>query len=193
MSDMMSVVETAPIDPLRRRRFEAIFAAAYEPVQRYVARRADRSVVDDVVADTFLTVWRRLDDVPADAEVPWCYGVARRTLANHRRGDQRREALVERVTFERPDTAVDPAEFGGDPDLDAALATLDPDARELLRLWAWEGLAPREIAVVMNVTANAVSIRLHRAKQALAEALRRKDLPAGGHSVHGSPGKEATT
>ena len=41
-------------------------------------------------------------------------------------------------------------------------------------LWAWEELAPREIATVTGLTANAVSIRLHRAKKRLAAELDRK-------------------
>jgi RNA polymerase sigma-70 factor (ECF subfamily) len=59
------------VDLARRARFERLFAHAYEPLQRYVRRRADAAVVDDVVAETLLVVWRRLDDVPADAELSW--------------------------------------------------------------------------------------------------------------------------
>jgi RNA polymerase sigma-70 factor (ECF subfamily) len=47
-------------------------------------------------------------------------------------------------------------------------------------LWAWEGLAPREIATVTGLTPNAVSIRLHKAKKALAAALG-KTAPHAGH------------
>ena len=53
-----------------------------------------------------------------------------------------------------------------------------PD-QEVLRLWAWEQLAPREIAVVLAITPNAASIRLHRATAKLREALRKDDGPAG--------------
>jgi RNA polymerase sigma-70 factor (ECF subfamily) len=158
-------VAEAPSLDARQRRFDSVFAAAYAPVQRYVLRRADRAIVDDVVADAFLTVWRRLDDVPDDAVVPWCYGIARRTLANARRGSQRRDALVQRLAEQRE--VAEPVT----PDLDESLAMLDTDQRELLRLWAWEELAPREIAVVLGISANAVSIRLHRARAALREQL----------------------
>lgn len=160
----------------RQRRFERVFTEAYGPVQRYVLRRADRAIVDDVVAETFVTVWRRLDDVPADAVVPWCYGIARRTLANWRRGERRRDALVQRLAVERELATPE------GPDLEESLVMLDTDQRELLRLWAWEELAPREIAVVLGVSANAVSIRLHRARAALREQLlRRKDTAVDGH------------
>jgi RNA polymerase sigma-70 factor (ECF subfamily) len=45
----------------------------------------------DVVAETFLVAWRRLDDVPADP-LPWLYGVARRVLA--RLSERDRETLM---------------------------------------------------------------------------------------------------
>ena len=166
---------TEPTDPARRARFAEVFALVYEPVQRYVRRRGGGSDSDDIVAEALTVLWRRLDDVPADAEVPWALGIARRCLANHRRSVTRRNSLVERLVTSPVD------EPSTDHVLDEALAVLDPDQRELLRLWAWEGLAPREIAVVLGITANAASIRLHRARRELAEVLgpRKTTAPSG--------------
>lgn len=175
-------------DALRRARFEASFAEVYEPLQRYVRRRAAHHVVDDVVADALSVLWRRLDDVPDGQLLPWCYGVARRCLANHRRGDQRALRLRDRLAAQLHDVA-DPG--SGDAALDAALATLSADDREIVRLWAWEGLPPRDIGAVMAMTANAVSIRLHRARRSLATTLSTtrddgdvgKELSASGHTA----------
>lgn len=152
-------------------RFEAVAAEVWVPLQRYLRRRTDAATADDILGDVLLVMWRRRLDIPDDAALPWCYGVARGCLANARRGDDRRLRLVHRLQAEP--AAGDP---DADPDLDAALARLSVPDRELLRLWAWEGLAPREIAVVLGITPNAASIRLHRAKGAL-----RKDLTASGH------------
>jgi RNA polymerase sigma-70 factor (ECF subfamily) len=58
-----------------------------------------------------------------------------------------------------------------DPELAQALAELPAPDREVLRLWAWEQLAPREIAVVLGITPNAASIRLHRATTKLRTRL----------------------
>jgi RNA polymerase sigma-70 factor (ECF subfamily) len=89
----------------------------------------------------------------------------------------RRNTLVERLVTSPVD------EPSTDHVLDEALALLDHDQRELLRLWAWEGLAPREIAVVLGITANAASIRLHRARRELADVLGpRKTTAPCGHS-----------
>jgi RNA polymerase sigma-70 factor, ECF subfamily len=157
------------VDVARHQRFERVFAEVYGPLQRYVRRRAGAAVADDVVADTLLVLWRRLDVVPADAELAWCYGAARRCLANHRRADERRDRLARRVAGQP--ASADGEAIEPDPELIAALDALSADDRELVRLWAWEQLAPRELAVVFGITANGASIRLHRAKQRLTERL----------------------
>ena len=159
----------------RRARFEALAAEVYEPLQRYVRRRIDAAAADDVVSDTLLVCWRRLDDVPDDAALPWTLGVARRCLANDRRGE-RRQANVGHRLAAQPVVAPGGAPDGADDtdlvaDLHTALAELPETDREIVLLWAWDGLPPREIAVAMGLSANAVSIRLHRVKQRLAERL----------------------
>lgn len=163
-------------DAHRRARFERVAAEVWGPLQGYVRRRAATADADDVVADTLLVLWRRLDDIPEGAELPWAYQSARRCLANHRRGDRRRTSLVDRLRGRRaepPAHATDPSEHlaGGDPALAAAMAQLSIDDRELLHLWAWEQLEPREIAVALGVAANTVSVRLGRARRRLADAL----------------------
>jgi RNA polymerase sigma-70 factor (ECF subfamily) len=162
----------------RRRRFEDLVATTYEPLQRYLLRRTDRATADDVLGDVLLVLWRRLDDVPADACLPWAYGVARGCLANTLRSAVRQERVVLRLSRERPPSDIEPDEA-----LHAALDGLAESDRELLHLWAWERLAPRELAAVLGISANAASIRLHRAKQKLkAELLARKDGDEAGHT-----------
>jgi RNA polymerase sigma-70 factor (ECF subfamily) len=151
---------------VRRRRFEDVVAAVYEPVQRYLLRRTDPSSADDVLGDVLLVLWRRLDDVPADAVLPWTYGVARGCLANTRRSAARQERVVQRLAQQPAVTEPD-----ADDGLAEALRALPDADRELLRLWAWEQLPPREIALALGISANAVSIRLHRAKQKLKDQL----------------------
>ena len=166
-------------DAARTARFEALVQSAYAPLQRYLRRRTDPASADDVLGDVLLVMWRRADEIPAGAELAWCYGVARGCLTNAVRSDQRRLRLVSRLARE---PRYEPAEPSGDADLDAAIAALRPREREVLRLWAWEDLAPREIAVVLGITPNAASIRLHRATARLREGLaRRKNRPGGGH------------
>ena len=158
-------------------RFAVLAAGVGEPVRRYVARRVPAYQVDDVVADVFLVLWRRLDDVPTDDPLPWTYAVARNCLANTRRSTRRHLELVDKVTRLDPPREYDGAEAYDD--VHAALAQLSDLDRELVQLWAWEGLPPRDIAASLGMTANAVSIRLTRAKQKLADLLRKNADPSG--------------
>jgi RNA polymerase sigma-70 factor, ECF subfamily len=152
-------------------RFEEIYRQHAGAVAAYALRRASRETAEEVVAETFLVAWRRLDGVPAQP-LPWLYGVARRILANQRRSATRRAALTQRLELE---VRVVPPEPVDERLLDA-LQTLHIDDRELLMLVAWEGLTPTETARVLDCSPVACRIRLHRARKRLARAL---DSPTG--------------
>lgn len=163
----MSVEEAA-----RRDRFEAVAALVTEPVRRYLARRTDAETADDALAETLLVCWRRLDDVPEGPDaLPWAYAVAKHALSNAERSQRRQRRLAYRITVVDPPSDVAPEEEQADDRVSAALARLRPDEAELIRLWAWEQLGPSEIATVLDLTPNAVSIRLHRARGKLKEIL----------------------
>lgn len=154
----------------RRGRFESLAREIAPAVLRYAVRRTDPTTAEDVLAETLLVLWRRLDEVPEGAELPWCYKVAHNHLANLDRSVRRQRKLVSRIArLDRPQELSTPEL--PDPELHAALARLTPQEQELLRLSVWEDLAPGQIAEVLGITANAVSIRLHRARHRLADVL----------------------
>lgn len=166
----------------RRIHFEAVAAEVFEPLQRFLRRRATPEEADEAFSDTLLTIWRRLDDVPDDAVLPWCYGVARRVLANRYRGARRRRELAEKViALDPPQTAPDPAAGYDHPELQTALDALREDDREVLTLWAWEQLEPREIALVLGISDNAAAQRLGKAKKRLSKEMARQDRAPAGH------------
>src|SRR5207253_10159620 len=143
-------------------RFEQIYEEHREAVRVFVRRRAPESVVDDVVSETFLVCWRKLDRVPDEA-LPWLYAVARKTIANHRR-KLARQAPPRAAVGGEPEPV-------GDGALAAAFAALSERDREVLRLVAWEGLSLREASVVLGCSAVACRVRYHRAKSRLASRL----------------------
>ncbi|MFB6719045.1 RNA polymerase sigma factor [Kribbella sp. NPDC056345] len=160
-----------PPDSVQLARFEDLFTAHHERVLGYVLRRTGNAGdVDDVVAETFLTAWRRLGDVPEDAALPWLYAVARRVLANHRRREKTRVALVERLRVAPlTGTQTDPE---GAAITAAAWRELPERDREVLALIAWEGLDADQVAVVLGCSRNAVRIRVHRAKRRFEKLLK---------------------
>jgi RNA polymerase sigma factor (sigma-70 family) len=157
----------------RRRCFEELYAAHQACVFGYVLRRSESPEdAADVIAEVFLVAWRRLDEAPVgDGARLWLYGVARRVLANHRRGMRRRIELTERL---RSDLACHPTpevSATGFPDLAAVFSSLPAGDREVLALEAWEELDAAEIAAVLGCSRNAVRIRLHRARRRLRAAI----------------------
>lgn len=167
------------VDDDRHARFEELAPALMEPLRRFLARRTDPATADDVLADTLLVCWRRLDELP-DEPLPWAYGVARNCLANAERGARRQQRVAAKVASVDPPRESVPGPEQTDHPLADALGRLRPDDAELLRLWAWEQLTPVEIATVLDITANAASIRLHRAREKLRAELR-KNAPVSGH------------
>ncbi|HEU5037265.1 MAG TPA: sigma-70 family RNA polymerase sigma factor [Nocardioides sp.] len=163
----------------RRERFERIAPGLIEPVRRYLARRTDPTTAEDVLAETLLVCWRRVEELPEEP-LPFVYGVARLCLRNAERSARRQERVAARVAAIDPPAEAAPGPEERDEEVAAALAALRAADAELLRLWAWEQLAPAEIATVLGITPNAASIRLHRARGKLAERLR-KDAAASGH------------
>jgi RNA polymerase sigma-70 factor (ECF subfamily) len=166
----------------RRRRLEALFSTHAGAVRAYAVRRTgDTASADDVVSDVFVVVWRRLDDVPADA-LPWLLGCARRIIGNQRRSARRHAALVARlVETGGADGSVGSHHPGADRALGEALQTLRERDREVLLLVAWEGLDARRAAAVIGCSERAFAMRLHRAREKLAAALGRvepKETPA---------------
>ncbi|WP_371783206.1 RNA polymerase sigma factor [Streptosporangium subroseum] len=162
------------MDDERPARFESVYREAYGQITAYAARRCDSPQdAADVVAETFVVAWRRIDELPPGEEAtPWLYGVARKVLANHRRGEVRRQARSVELDAEMADL------YGDSPDSGIELSviaqvfrTLSDDDRELLSLVAWEGLDREEIAAALDLSRNAVRIRLYRARRRFSHAL----------------------
>jgi RNA polymerase sigma-70 factor, ECF subfamily len=166
------VVDDSPPEA-RRERFEQVFATHRDAVLGYLRRRTDSGHdAADLLADTFLVAWRRLDDVPLAPQTrPWLYGVARRLLANHRRGEGRRHALATKLRNELSETPPDHQPLQDDTPAARAFRALPEQDRELLSLVAWEELDTAQLATVLGISRNAVRIRLHRARKRFAKLL----------------------
>lgn len=154
----------------RELRFRELFEDNYRQLLGYALRRvASPDDAADIVADTMLVAWRRFDEVPADGTARlYLYGVARRVLANHWRGEIRRDRLAERLRLQLAEAAPDQTSLADSTvAIREALAQLSDNDRELLMLTGWDGLDPREAAVVLGVPARTVRTRLHRARARL--------------------------
>lgn len=140
-------------------------------VVRLTRRCSDRAVVDEVVQDTFLAVWRGASRFRGEGAVAaWIWGIGVRRLVER----FRRRPLPVRVWF---GPSVEPSaedlvllgiEHG---DLSGAIAGLSPELRAVVRATVLDGLTTREAALLMGIPAGTVKSRMARARRELREAL----------------------
>ena len=156
-------------DDERRVRLEALFVEYGRDVLAYARRRIDITTADDVLSEVFVVAWRRLDDIPTGDPLPWLLACARRVLANQRRGERRRAAVVERLQVQA--AAVQGPVEPTDGALARALGSISERDREVLLLVAWEELSAEQAASVLGCSRPTFFVRLHRARRRLSAAL----------------------
>ena len=124
--------------------------------------------LDDLVEETLLVVWRRIDDVPNDAELPWMIGVTRNVLRNARRTQYRRSNFESTLSVAPDDPSAEDLVIA-DASVRDALLSLNDDDREVLMLNAWDGLDTHALGVALSITTNAAAVRLTRAQARFRE------------------------
>ncbi|MEV4070964.1 RNA polymerase sigma factor [Nonomuraea fuscirosea] len=166
--------------------FEAAFDAHFGEIHAYVAQRVGPDHAEDIVAETFLTAFRkRAQYDPSRAGVrAWLYGIATNLVGKHRRLEARTLRALARCA---PDTdapgheetvAVRVSAQSLRPELAAALAGLNRGDRDVLLLVALAGLGHDEIATALGIPYGTVCSRLNRARRKLRALL-------GEVAVHG--------
>jgi RNA polymerase sigma factor (sigma-70 family) len=156
-------------EPITGAQFEELYRDTARDLFSYVRRRGARDA-EGIVAETFVVAWRRRAEMPDPAvRRAWLFGVAGVLLRAEGRVTRRERT----VTRELASTPFADDHHGTSNDaaariMSAALERLPPAQRELLRLAAWEGLSPVELAAALGVRPGTARVRLHRARRALA-------------------------
>ncbi|MFJ2031149.1 RNA polymerase sigma factor [Streptosporangium sp. NPDC087985] len=160
-------------------RFSAIFDTYFGEIHRYVAQRLGADSAEDIVAETFLTAFRkRARYDPSRASVrSWLYGIATNLIGKHRRVEVRTLRALGRHGLD-PDTpgheervAVQVSAESLRPSLATALAGLHRRDRDVLLLVALAGLSHEEIATALGIPYGTVGSRLNRARKKLRATL----------------------
>lgn len=156
-----------PVGPRDAAWFERLVDLHATAVHRYLVRRVAPSDVEDMTADVLTVAWRRRDEVPDAAELPWLYRTAGFVVANHRR--KHRPVPVGDVPEQAADD--DPALAAvRDDHARRALAALSPRDRQIVLLHAWEGLTGEALAEVLGISRGGADAALSRARSRLAAA-----------------------
>ncbi|BCW60909.1 RNA polymerase sigma-70 factor, ECF subfamily [Arthrobacter sp. UNCCL28] len=155
------------VEPARQKHFLAAHAACHDKVYRYFRRRTDgASTAEDLTADVFRIAWEKSRQ-DQELSVLVVFGIARNVLRNHYRSAVRSHNLTQQLERQRTH------ELGTDDgEVREALDRLRPEEREVLLLTYWDGFSSAEVSDLLDVTATAVRMRLHRARKELSKLLR---------------------
>jgi RNA polymerase sigma-70 factor (ECF subfamily) len=147
----------------------------HEPwITARIARRcADRQIVEEVVQDTFVAVWRAADHYDGRGEVAaWMWGIAIHQLLHRLRP---RKPLLDRLRMVRSDALASAEEqvlLGVQHgELGTALGGLSPELGAVVQATVLDGLTTREAARLLGIPPGTVKTRMMRAKVQMREAL----------------------
>ena len=180
-ADDAAVIEWSLREP---ERFGAIFDRHAARIQRYLCRRLNREIADDLLAETFLAAFHGRDryDLSRTDARPWLYGIATNLVGRHRRTDLR-EYHLRRAIGPEPAQLCHADQIAADvsaralrPLLTGALLELSDGDRDVLLLIAWEQLSYEEVAAALDIPVGTVRSRLHRARRQVRVALNQANL-----------------
>lgn len=163
-----------------RRAFELLVERHASAVLRLATALSDPSMAEDVMQQTFLSVYQNAPSFRGDASLrTWILTIARNAALRLRAKTDREEPVEEPLMqlgldagwgSEDPEAIAIAAEREGA--LREALSRLSVEDREVLILRDLEGLRGSEAAEALGVGERALKSRLHRARLRLAVALR---------------------
>jgi RNA polymerase sigma-70 factor (ECF subfamily) len=165
---------------MQKEEFEHLFNSYAKSVRAFIWRRSNGldvgvSSVDDIEADVWSIAWARKESAPTDAELElaWLFQISRHVLANHIRKSVTRRKISntfhpDEITALAADSLVLLNE-----EIKEVFEVLTASEREVMALSVWESMKPAQIALVLGLTPNAVSIRLNKARKKISDYLER--------------------
>jgi RNA polymerase sigma factor (sigma-70 family) len=158
----------------REKRFLATHAAGHDRIYRYFRRRTESAATaEDLCAEVFRIAWEKSGNRDS-LSVLILFGIAKNVLRNHDRSALRAASLLGALQLERHQERGE-----SESHIHEALGQLGPDDREVLLLTYWDGLSSREVSNLLNTSATAVRMRLHRARKSLSRLLQTETQPEG--------------
>jgi RNA polymerase sigma-70 factor (ECF subfamily) len=153
--------------PILDSRLRYLFSISAADLLNYFARRvAAKEDAADLLSETFIVAWRRVESIPANEEESrmWLFGVARRVLSNWNRADRRRAALFQKLAMTQKTTSHDEDVLDDVISMRSAVAGLPRAQRELVMLIHWEGFRLAEAASILGVSVSTARGRYQRAR-----------------------------
>jgi RNA polymerase sigma-70 factor (ECF subfamily) len=173
-SDVSLVAEIAAGD---RRAMQVLFARHNVKVFRFVLRMVgSEAVAEDVVSETFLSVWRQAGQFEGRSQVStWLLAIARfkaLSVLRQRTEDTLDDGVAEAIEdqSDTPETAVH--KNGTNAILRQCLTRLSAVHREVIDLTYYHEKSTQEAAQIIGIPENTVKTRMFYARKHLSELLK---------------------
>ena len=174
----VSIVKGPDTAPDRDLRFISLVDQHQEPLLRMcILYLRDKSLAEDAVQETFLKVYRTLDNFRGEcSEKTWimkiamhvCYDINRSGWFRHTNRHLTPEMLADQTLAEQPDER--------DEELAAAVMNLPRRLREVILLYYYQGMKVNDIADALNISHSSVSGRLVRGRERLKNMLEGREF-----------------
>jgi RNA polymerase sigma factor (sigma-70 family) len=155
--------------------FSELYRRTHVDVLAFLLRRCSSAEdAADCLAETYLVIWKKRDQMPSGAEIrPWLFGVARNVMRRNNELRDRTATAASALAAEVERAgSICPAPDAAKPDpVMAAIRHLPEVDQEIITMLIWDDLTPREVAAVLGLTPNVVRVRAHRARAKLKAAL----------------------
>jgi RNA polymerase sigma-70 factor (ECF subfamily) len=158
---------------------EREFMAAYEEhadalLRHCLLRVRDRERAKDIVQDAYSKTWVYLSEGnEIDHIKAFLFRVANNLIidASRKKKSSSLDAMIDENGFEiEDDTITDPAEKQGIREALKLLGELDENYRVVITMRYMDEMSPGEIARILGVSENVVSVRIHRGIERLQKA-----------------------
>ncbi len=158
--------------------FNTILRETQTHIRAYIAGMGIAShEVDDVAQDVYIEFYKNQKRMPADLEpIRWLKGIARNVCLNHirrsaRRGRLHREALAEMLIEAESEATRNMEEGPAQLALEKCIEKLPDKSKRLVTLRYTEDRSSDAIAELMDSSAQAIRVALHRIRGSLKDCI----------------------
>lgn len=165
------------------RAFDTVYDSCRAPLHAFLVRLTGSfSLAEDLLQETWLRLARHSRALPPGTELrPWLFTVARNLYRSHRRwalldaGRLRELGLLPAAAGPLGPLEAATASAAR-RELEAAVALLPVDQREVLLLCSVSGFEPAQAASILGISPEAARQRLSRARARMRERLRAREV-----------------
>lgn len=167
LEDDKKLVEEAKKNP---QHFAALYDKYFDQIYRYVYRRvSDKETVQDLVSQTFYDALSHMESYEwrGYSFSAWLYKIAHNNVLKWYREHTKLHTVELEEGAQIRDKSVDISqevkELELKSEIQAVLARLEPEDREIIRLKFFEEVSNVEIAEIMGLSANHIGVKVFRA------------------------------